>query len=139
MAIHLRRSFLRYRPSVSRSGRGVAEESLTRLRAASRSHEPRQQVGTPRVAITDPKTGSQWSASGDNWGRLPIGCSAKVLLAGARPGSAPGLEGGGKGALSCHNTSILPSSAGTQTESQGRAEVLIPFELEQYDIFVQYS
>jgi hypothetical protein len=32
MAILLRRSFLRCRPSASRSGRGVAEESLTRLR-----------------------------------------------------------------------------------------------------------
>ena len=37
-AIPLRRSFLRYRPSVSRSGRGVADESLTRLRTAS--HRP---------------------------------------------------------------------------------------------------
>jgi hypothetical protein len=43
IAIHLRRSFLRYRPSASRFGRGVAEESLTRLRTASRTHEPRQQ------------------------------------------------------------------------------------------------
>jgi len=43
IAIHLRRSFLRSRPSVSRSGRGVVEESLTRLRTTSRTHEPRQQ------------------------------------------------------------------------------------------------
>ena len=68
MAILLRRSFLRYRPSASRSGRGVAEESLTRLRPASRTHEPRQQVGTPRVATTNPTTGSLCSASRDKLG-----------------------------------------------------------------------
>jgi len=68
MVIHLRRSFLRFRPSASRSGRGVADESLTWLRTASRTHEPHQQVGTPRVATADPKTGSQCSASGDKLG-----------------------------------------------------------------------
>jgi hypothetical protein len=74
-------------PTASRSGRGVADESLTRLRTASLTHEPRQQVVTSRVATTDPKIDSQRSASEGQLGRLPAGCLAKVLLALARPGS----------------------------------------------------
>jgi len=129
MAIHLRRSFLRYRPSASRSGRGVTEESLTWLRPASRTHEPGQQVGTPRVATTDPKIGSQCSASKDNWGRLPTGCAVKVPLRCRSPRlirrRAWKVEEKVRAFLP--DASILPASAGRQAESRGRAEVLIPF------------
>jgi len=69
MAILLRRSFIRYRPSASRSGRGVAEESPTRLRPASRTHDPRQQklsrIVLPFACLT---VDSHCSASGNNWG-----------------------------------------------------------------------
>jgi len=74
-------------PSASRSGRGVADESLMRLRTASHTHEARQQVVTPRVAAAHPKIGSRCSASKGQSGSLRAGCFDKVLLAGARPGS----------------------------------------------------
>ena len=93
IAIHLRRSFLRYRPSASRSGRGVADESLMRLRTAAHTHEPCQQVVTPRVAVAHPKIGSQRSASKGQSGSLRASCFDKVLLAGTRPrsfGAEPG-------------------------------------------------
>ena len=72
-------------PSASRSGRGVADESLMRLRTAAHTHEPCQQVVTPRVAAAHPKIGSRCSASKGQSGRLRAGCFDKVLLAGARP------------------------------------------------------
>ena len=111
-------------PSASRSGRGVADESLRRLRTASHPHEPRQQVVvTPRVAAAHPKFGSRCSASKGQSGSLRAGCFDKVLLAAARPRSARCLEGGEnvRAFLPTPETPHRPANAG-----KGRCQCIRP-------------
>jgi len=99
IATHRHRSFLRYRPLAYRSGRGVADESLTRLRTASRTHEPRQQELTRLVL--PPQTQSLAASTQpprSNRGGFPLAAllwSSSLSLAPARRGAR---KGGGKGA-----------------------------------------
>ena len=98
IAIHLRRSFLRYRPSASRSGRGVADQSLARLRTASHPHEPRQQK-LARLVFPPPtqRLAASVQPPRVNWGGFPLAAllrSSSLSLAPAH--SARCLEGGEK-------------------------------------------
>ena len=98
IAIHPRRSFLRYRPSASRSGRGVADQSLARLRTASHPHEPRQQK-LARLVFPPPtqRLAASVQPPRVNWGGFPLAAllrSSSLSLAPAH--SARCLEGGEK-------------------------------------------
>jgi hypothetical protein len=78
--------------------RGVADESLTRLRDPSCPFTKHANKLT-RFVLPPPtqKIGSHRSASKGTRGGFGAGCSEKALLAVARPRSARGQEGEGKG------------------------------------------
>jgi len=127
IAIHLRRSFLRYRPSASRSGRGVAEESLMKLRTAPPTvHEARQQESSRLVL---PPLTERLAASAQPPGIIGGGFPPAALLRSsslfARPGSfGAGLEGGGKGALSCRKNLRVNRNSDSQAPSS------VPFQVQ---------
>jgi len=117
-AIPLRRSSLRYRPSAPPDARayglplryGAAQRNRCGGSAPRPSlHEPCQQ-GLSRLLLPPARQmfGSHCSASGNNWGGFALAAlpwASSLPLAPAH--SAPGLEGGGKGALSSPNTASL--------------------------------
>lgn len=92
-AIHLSRSFLRYRPPAYRSGRGVPDASLWRLRAGHSIPG-----GTPTMVVMLPCRRSLAAIAQPPriMGRLCRWLPCFALLAGARLRSARGREGGGQ-------------------------------------------
>ena len=99
MAIHLRRSFLRYRPSASRSGRGSQKN---RWRGSAPPPAPTSHANKLARLVLPPQTQRLATSAqppgiiGGGFPQAALLRSSSLPLAPAH--SAPGLEGGGKGA-----------------------------------------